>query len=73
MKIILDEEDLKELIKQKYSGISNVEFKAKKGNITAILESDKAVTVARPTPKPTGKQDISMTGEGRERKMMNLG
>ena len=72
MKIILDENDIKELIKQKYNNAIKITFNSKKGEITAIIDSDKAVSVA--SPKPVISKPISgiMTGENRERKLVEI-
>jgi len=73
MLIILDEKDITELIKQKYNGATKITFTSKKGEITATIQSDKPVTVA--SPKPVISKPVSdvMTGEGRERKLVNIG
>ena len=80
MKIILDENDIKELIKKQYKNITNVIFDIKKSTISAILESnnsevatDNAVVMTRATPVPTEKKSASMTSEGVERNLVDLG
>jgi len=80
MKIILDENDIKELIKRQYKNITDVIFDIKKGTISAILESnnsevatDNTVVMTRATPVPTEKKSKSMTSEGVERNLVDLG
>ena len=72
MKIILDENDIKELIKQKYNDAVKITFNSKKGEISAIIDSNKPISVA--SPKPTISKPISgvMTGENRERKLVEI-
>jgi len=73
LKIILDEKDIIELIKKNYTNAEKVTFNSKKGEITAIIQTDKIVSVASPKPVMTEKPDNTMTGEGRERRLINLG